>query len=224
MNPSSNIKRIVCLANSRKPGGNCIAGKEILNDGRPGAWVRPVSDRANEGVATSECRYKDDNMPRLLDVMDVPVLTPQPNDHQRENWLLDPKRRWAKVGSVGPDDLSTWVDEVETLWINHDSSSTGLYNRIHTSLASSIKSSLCLIKVSLQVCVFNYYNRRIGQGRFRYRGTEYSLRITDPDYEQICEIQSDGCYEIGECFMTVSLAGAHEDGYCYKLIAAIIKP
>ena len=224
MKPPGGVKRIVCLANSWKPSGRCIAGKEILSDGRRGAWIRPVSDGDNGGVSTSDSRYADGSTPRLLDVMNVPVLTPQPKDHQRENWLLDPTRRWSKVGTVGLADLAKWADEVDTLWINNDSSGTGLYNRVHTSLASSINSSLCLIRVSLQVCVFNYYNRRIAQGRFRYRGTEYSLRITDPDYEQICEIQSDGCYEIGECFMTVSLAGAYNDEYCYKLIAAIIKP
>ena len=220
MESPGGTKRIVCLANSRKLSGRCIAGKELLGDGRPGAWVRPVSGRGNEGVATSECRYGDRTTPRLLDVIDVPVLTSQPDNHQRENWLLDRTRRWTKVGSVSPTDLSKWVDEVDTLWINRDGSSTGLFNRVHSSLVSSIKSSLYLIRVNLQVRVFDYYDRRRAQGRFRYRGTEYSLRITDPDYE----MQAEGRHDVGECLVTVSLAGAYDDGYCYKLIAAIIKP
>lgn len=34
-------KRIVVLANSRKPPGRCIAGIELI-DGEPADWVRPV--------------------------------------------------------------------------------------------------------------------------------------------------------------------------------------
>jgi hypothetical protein len=41
------IKRLVCLANSRKSGGRCIAGRELLT-GNLGEWIRPVSDRKNE--------------------------------------------------------------------------------------------------------------------------------------------------------------------------------
>ena len=36
------VKRIVCLANSRMPGGNCVAGKEVLVGGKIGGWIRPV--------------------------------------------------------------------------------------------------------------------------------------------------------------------------------------
>jgi hypothetical protein len=38
------VKRIVCLANSRKMSGRCLAGRELIN-GLPGGWVRPVSAR-----------------------------------------------------------------------------------------------------------------------------------------------------------------------------------
>ena len=34
--PTKTVKRIVCLANSRKLSGRCIAGKELLQDGRAG--------------------------------------------------------------------------------------------------------------------------------------------------------------------------------------------
>ena len=37
-------------------------------------------------------------------------------------------------------------------------------------------------------------------------------------------MQAEGRHDVGECLVTVSLAGAYDDGYCYKLIAAIIKP
>ena len=91
------VKRILCLANSRKGGDRCIAGREILPDGRPGPWVRPVSSRANEAVSKRERRYRDGSEPRLLDVVDVPVIKAHPSEYQSENWLLDPGRRWERI-------------------------------------------------------------------------------------------------------------------------------
>jgi hypothetical protein len=35
--------------------------------------------------------------------------------------------------------------------------------------------------------------------------------------------RDDGRYQIGECFATISLGEPHE-GYCYKLVAALITP
>ena len=81
-------KRIVCLANSRKLGGRCIAGKE-WHDNRPGGWIRPVSDRSSKELSTHECRYEDRREPRLLDIIDISLLSQAVEGHQSENWLID---------------------------------------------------------------------------------------------------------------------------------------
>ena len=78
LTPSHTAKRIVCLANSRKMSGRCIAGKELLEDGRVGGWIRPVSDREDEEVSEFERQYDDGAEPRILDVIDVPVLNSLP--------------------------------------------------------------------------------------------------------------------------------------------------
>jgi hypothetical protein len=85
------IKRLVCLANSRKLHGRCIAGRELLQ-GKPGQWVRPVSDREHEEVSEYERQYEDGSDPRVLDIIDVPLTRASGNRRQPENWLLDPSR------------------------------------------------------------------------------------------------------------------------------------
>ena len=217
------VKRIVCLANSRKPGGRCVAGIEIDGEQRLG-WIRPVSDREDQAVAYSEQRYEDNRLPCVLDIVEVPLKKAQPHEHQQENWLLDGTQRWVKAGVASREDLTQWVDHPKHLWINGYSTSKGLNNKIPNAVASKLNSSLRLFKVDiLMVHVFMDWGRKRVQGRFRHFGSDYWLWITDPGYEQKYLAKPEGRYNIGESFLTVSLGEPYDDGYCHKLVAAVIE-
>ena len=220
------VKRIVCLANSRKPYGRCVAGREWLG-GKAGQWIRPVSDREHQEVSEYERQYEDGSDPRVLDVIDVPVLEPRPIDHQTENWLLDPEHYWEKVGRLSWFDLPVLADLVAPLWLDGHSTYHGLNDKIPLDIAGSVGDSLKLIHVDeLELSVFKpgeaFGNRkRRVQGRFMYARNTYALWVTDPGYERRYLAKLDGDYQVGECFLTVSL-GERYDGACYKLIASII--
>ncbi len=229
MTHSANIKRIVCLANSRKSNGRCIAGKEILDDGSIGRWVRPVSVRESEEVSEDERQYEDGSEPRVLDVIDVPLLDARPKYFQQENWLLDSDQYWERVCRVARNELPQLIDPVAPLWSNGSRTFNGQNDRIPLSVARSLNSSLRFIRVAkLELSVFQpgkdfgNLKRRV-QGRFRYGDADYWLWVTDLEYEQKYLQLPDGNYQIGRCLLTVSLGGSHSDDYCYKLIAAIIK-
>lgn len=222
------FKRILCLANSRKLNGRCIAGKEVIS-GRPGCWIRPVSDRDHEEVSEYERQYEDGSDPRVLDVMDVPLLEPKPRDYQTENWLLDPEYYWERVEQVKCEQLKGFVERPKLLWINGYSTYNGKNDKIPFALATGLTSSLYLIlvkNVRLSVFkpgeVFGNSKRRV-QGQFEYNGTVYKLWVTDPDYEKAYLAREDGHYELDQCYLTISLGEAHNDA-AYKLIAAIIQP
>ena len=219
------VKRLVCLANSRKPSGRCIAGKELT-----GAWVRPVSDRPKQEVSEEERQYNDGSDPRILDIMDVPLKCHHPNSYQSENWLLDPDQYWVLVRRARWNDLNALADHPERLWVNESSSSAGLNDRIVHAGAELLTSSLYLIRperVVLRVFApgadFGNPKRRV-QADLWYGGFNYRLWITDPLVEQKYLAGKDGNYPVGECFVTVSLGEPHNDGYCYKLVAALIAP
>ncbi len=221
------VKQIVCLANSRKPSGRCVAGKEVSVDGT-GRWVRPVSDRPTEDVSDGERAYRDGSDPQVLDIVDVPLLASRPRSHQTENWLLDPHSRWVKRGRVSWDDLQTYTDAPIRLWVNGYCSFEGMNDRVRQVDAGLQRRSLYLLslrELSIRVfapgATFGTLKRRV-QAEFSYGGTTYRLWVTDPQIERRYLTGPDGEFLLGRCYVTVSLGEAYSDGYCYKLVAAIV--
>jgi hypothetical protein len=222
------VKRIVCLANSRKPDGRCIAGVELADDGRRRGWIRPVSARPNQAVSEDERQYSDGSDPTVLDIVDVPLLHHTPHTFQQENWLLDPEYYWQHARSVRWRDLPALLDPVGPLWINGHSTYHGRNDRVPEDVADQLPSSLTLIRVpTVRVRVFapgaDFGNpKRRVQAQFEHAGERYRLRVTDPVYERRYLAEQDGFYDLGDCFLTVSLGEAWE-GAAYKLVAAIIE-
>ena len=221
----SETKKIVCLANSKKCGGRCIAGKEVKS-GEFGNWIRPVSDRSSEEVSKEEYQYEDGNEPDLLDIIDIPLLKHQPHNYQKENWLLVPNSKWLKVDKAEADDLWNLVDSDCTLWSNESSSMNGHNNRIAEDNCEAIDSSLRFIhvdKLKLKVSGPEYGNTtKTVRGLFQHNNSKYKLSVTDTKYEKKYSAKHIGDYELGKCFLTVSL-GLPYKNYAYKLIAAIIE-
>ena len=223
----STIKRILCLANSRKLQGRCIAGK-VLSDAVPAEWIRPVSERENQEVSEQERQYEDGSDPRVLDIIDVPMIKPTPSQHQPENWLFDATKYWVKKGQAGHDFLQSCVDPVTNLWINGHSTYNGKNDKIPLEAANSFDDSLRLIHVdslSISVCkpgeAFGNPKRRV-QGHFQHCSTDYELWITDPNYERTYLAKPDGDYKIGESYLTISLGEPYKNAFS-KLIATVIE-
>lgn len=221
------IKRMLCLANSRKLSGRCIAGIELTGANVAAGWMRPVSDRLHEEVSEHERQYEDGSDPRLLDIIDVPLLEPRPNGYQQENWLLDPAYYWQKAGEADAGSLAGLVAPPGPLWINGEHSYHGMNDRIPLEVTAGLDSSLMLIRVDeVQLHVFapgeafGNAKRRV-HGAFVHAGMRYRLWVTDPHYERDYLRQPNGNYPLGPCYLTISL-GEPLDGMVYKLIAGII--
>jgi len=216
-------KRIVCLANSRKYGGRCVAGKTVLPDGRLGDWVRPVSSR-EYGTIEAERRLSDGREPSLLDVLEVPVTRACPTSYQSENWLLDPKRPWRCTGSLKWTDVLQGVDDPETIWGTGRSSIGGLNDRVGQSEATGLANSLYLLLVDdLRLFVEPPRTKPSLRAVFSQRGAHYALRVTDPRAELRYFWESETQISVGQCLLTVSL-GEPLNSFCYKLVAGVLLP
>jgi hypothetical protein len=223
-------KTIVCLANSRKLTGRCVAGKEW--DGcRPGAWCRPVSSR-ERGELTAERWYaRSWRDPRLLDLIQVCLVQPRPSGCQTENHLVDSAVKWRLVGRVPPQSLLASLDHPKgPLWVNGESTSAGLNDRVHAALAERQPNSLVLVQPELLVIRINTeaanteHARRRVRGQFSLAGYDYSLSITDPVIEEPLLRQADGfSAELQRPILCISLSEKFvAQNACYKLIAGVI--
>ena len=191
-------------------------------------WIRPVSDRESGELTLHDRRYPDGSDPRVLDIIDVPLLQPCPHGYQQENWLLDPGARWKKRGEWPESRLDALLDPPDPLWLDDDID-TGKHNdRIPEAHASAYRASLRLIRVqNLELKVYTWSDergtRKCLRGCFTYQNADYGLRVTDPAYEMRYEREPDGLYPIGEAYLTISL-GTPYKGHVYKLVAAVIEP
>lgn len=223
----SETKKIVCLANSRKHSGRCVAGKEVLVKGY-GDWIRPVSARPSAEISEEEERYEDGTTADVLDVIKIPVIGATPTLHQSENCVIDADYYWVKKGQISWPDLKQLVDQPKPLWINNDSTYYGLNDRVKVELAAKLKNSLMLIepedltiKVLTEGKEFGNPRRRV-RAEFTHVGTKYSLIVTDPVAEKALLAKPNADYKMKNTYLCISLGEAHNDGSCYKLVATVL--
>ena len=226
------LKKIVCLAKSRKLGGLCFAGKEILRNNIIGNWIRPISLRESEEISPNECEYENGCRPDLLDIIEIPMVKHKPTCFQCENYLIDDKYFWLKDDVFNKKNLVQLCDHPKSLWEPHDSTYYGVNDRVREAFVDDLKNSLYLITPSsLSILVQNeggeFGNpKQKVRARFKYNGENYLFPITDPDIEEIYYRMGIGRYPIqnpeDSFFLCVSI-GLPYDGYCYKFVASIIK-
>lgn len=217
--------QIVCLANSRKLTGRCVAG--LRTDG--GGWIRPVSDLPDGTLFTKDYTLDDGSVTRLLDLVRIPVVAPRPEPHQPENWLLDPGR-WGLVERIRPESAALRLERFlvhgpDLLGNQSDRVSVSLFKR------NPAMASLALVEpndVEWEI-TRSRTGKRQTRARFQLGGVFYDLVVTDPKWEEQLRGHRYGKYPLGEVgvrannrvLFTLSL-GEPFGGYCYKLVAAVL--
>jgi hypothetical protein len=211
----------VCLANSRKKRGRCLAGKASDN-GSFSKWIRPVTEHPSEELQSHEHCLQSGEDVAIFDLLEVKLLDPKPVRHQQENWLMDVSVPLKKKGSLTLEDVAKLVDSPEKLWGTGTSTKNGINNCVSLSEITIYSSSLYLVEVSkFKVEIRFSFGRRDMRGLFVYGGHEYKLSITDPHFEQKFVDKPVGDYEIEKTLLTVSLGENYEDSF-YKLIAGVM--
>jgi len=213
----SSTIRMICLANSRKIGGRCVAGIDV----NTGEWVRPVRD--NGGALTfRDIKYKDGSIPGVLDIVDVPVLERQPLYYQPENWVIDSEYYWDKIGQLPVNQLFRYCENSPYIFGNGR-------DRLSEDEAMSMQDPRSLILIEAKDVCFEKRWPVVGQypqlrAIFEYNRIFYDLVVTDVSLENKFKGRAVDIGEYpkkGNFLLTISL-GELFKGYHYKLVASVI--
>lgn len=219
---------LICLANSNKMRGRCIAGLRI--DG--GGLVRPIASDTDHGqLYLRHFRLDDGTEPKVLDIMGVDLVQAAPEPRQPENWVIGTApwvlRSRPTTGDFSPQ-LAAAVASGSILL-------GSLQASIAATDASAMVSSLALVVPSNSRWYLKHdrYDRPQPRVIFEMDRHRYDLPVTDPlwiprivrrlsqadlgTYSQ----ERIGIPQGSRVLLTISF-GELFRGYCYKLVAAII--
>jgi hypothetical protein len=217
---------IVCLANSKKPHGHCIAGKERLAGGG-WRWIRPVGVTDGREITNDDMRFDNSTFPHTLDVVQIEFNKQDNHPYQAENLVIDPNQYWVKTGQVTLQDLDGLVDRPQSLWESGHDSTMGTNDRVPSTLLQGQRESLFLIRpdrmrvtVGAEAAKYDDLRRKV-RAHFTYNGVPYALKITDPVSEEYFLARPDGDHNMPNVsYLTVSLAELYKE-HAYKVVAAV---
>lgn len=222
---------ILCLANSKKPpSGRCVAGK-VVSGVHSGIWVRPVSARPSREVSEDERSYSNGEKVKLLDIVNIPLLRPEPLKHQLENHVLDDSLYWVRRGVACWNDIINLVDPYDpNFWSNSQSTSNGLNDKVAECFVLGLGGSLRLVSVSdlifsvrTEAGFEGSPSRRRVRAKFTFNSKSYCLSLTDPEVEVHYLRKADGEYGAGSAVICVSVVELWK-GYAFRVVASVLTP
>ena len=140
--------QLLCLANSFKAGGRCLAG---LKWPEMTEWIRPVASTRGAQLSVRQASvygtFGNFREIQLLELIEVPLLQAVPLSYQPENWLIDELSRISLIRKVS-------LSEVRDALMNRARSRGNFFERIPSSnisvsdTQSGLGSSLELVNAT----------------------------------------------------------------------------
>lgn len=211
----------LCLANSRREGGRCVAGIDLGTD----KWVR-LAKSDGSPFSAFEISYKNDESPRPLDKIKIRVIKPQVSYFHPENWIVDKRFRWEKIGQDSLKALSQYTDKSTLPFFKDPCNCCSAKDLQNTPLLRS------LMLIHKKPVIFRktwseWKKQPQIRARFTYKGNDYDLVVTDDEWENIFKKPKGPYWDFGDYTFNGSLylvIGLGEDfkGRHYKLIVSVI--
>ena len=221
---------VICLANSRKRSGRCIAG--LRTDGQ--GWLRPVGWTKDGGLTPNNYWLDDNSEPQLLDVIRFQCARPHPKPHHPEDWILAPAT-WRLMRRPASADALALLRDGLTPGPELFGDTRNRIPAARFSLRSAASSLALIAPENLRWLVGESNGRRNATAQFSLCGAAYALRLTDPVYEQRLERLAPGAHprkaagisENETVWLTVSTSEPFQkepgaEAFCHKLVAAVI--
>lgn len=214
---------IICLANSIKHGGRCVAG--LRTDGR--GWLRPVSNKDDGALAYYHYRYADSTPALTLDVLRVGVVRPRPLPFQPENWLIDGKPWELVARPLSAEQLAILRHAIQRgPQLLH-----GATDRVPPESAATSATPHSLELIAPRSIAMYPIRGRADQPRARAKFTlgdgageiSYDLSLTDPHWRDEAIRTGGMTLEQAQTpFVATASLSEPFEGNCFKLLAAVM--
>lgn len=210
--------KFICLANSIKEGGRCMAGIELDGNNNPifvnnrPKWVRPVCNTPHGEVPNSLAEPFN-----ILDIIELEVTGYRANGYQSEN--IDFNENSMRLsGNFNIDNLVPLCDNRSLIFANRGKA-------VSIEQITQLDHSLVLISVTEFEVERKIYPDKPGKPQlrlvFKYNDNEYDLPITDSSFRVGFDRNPDLLHGINQVYLCLSLGIEWENWY-YKLVAGII--
>jgi hypothetical protein len=216
-------RTFVCLANSYKHGGRCVAGICVDN----GAWIRLRGQAANGALDAHEYALDDGSEARLLDVVEVELHYALPSGCHPEDWQIAPAPWRLIERAANPAQL-------QRIAASADKATTILRGYRDRVAADEIQTKPMLASLALifPTEIWWWIREERGQRKsrsiFRRHHVTYDFAVTDPRWLERLNLMPAGIYphatfagEAVQTWLTISLSEAFY-GWHYKLVAGVI--
>lgn len=217
-------KYFVCLANSYKRGGRCIAGVEIVSDNNGGwmptrnedgspRWIRPMAKTTYGEIPN----YIAEGI-TILSLVKLTDVVLCPEDAHVENVFYARMEKCNDEITLEPSVMNNFIDTA------HQSIFQNRGRAVSAEMLVGIHYSLMLIHPN-RACAYIDENRGKSKNRmkFSYYGAEYDFPITDPTFIERLKKNPEGYLSINDVYLTISL-GLEFEGWHHKLVAGVIIP
>ena len=217
-------KYFICLANSYKHGGRCIAGIEVVpqsdgnlgivhhDDGRP-RWIRPVSMSANGEIPNHLAEsFEIFSLVKLTDVEPCPDKAHTEDVH-------------CTRMEICPFELSPTKNFLNQLLdTQHQAIFYYRGKTIPAPIIDRLDYSLMLIHPD-NACAYCDEERENSKYRmkFTYYGSNYDFPITDPIFLEQFKKSPESYADLNGVYLVLSL-GLEFEGFHYKLVATVVIP
>lgn len=217
-------KYFICLANSYKHGGRCIAGIEVVplpggqltivhhNDGRP-RWIRPVSMAENGEIPNQLAQGV-----KLLSLVKLTEVIPCPDKAHTEDVHCSRMECCPCDYEADNNFLSQLIDPV------HQAVFYFRGKAIPATMINRLDYSLMLIRPEkASAYIDDEREKSKYRMKFTYYGSNYDFPITDPCFLETFKKNPDRYTNLKGIYLTLSL-GLEFEGFHFKLVAAVLPP
>jgi len=205
--------RFVCLANSFKEGGRCVAGIILDNNNNSingSQWIRPICNTVHNEIPT----FLVNNI-NLLDIVEMEVSSyPNLNSYQSENALFVEES--LRIVARYDGSLDVLCDSNLLIFGNRGKA-------IAEEDITRHNHSLMFVKTTnFEIFQKIYDDNPNTQTRikFTYCGNQYDLPITDPVFLKKHQLNPNFVNTFSQLYLTISIGVIH-NGWYYKLVAGI---